>query len=478
MKIAQIPLAAALWAGNAGAAQLGDAETRFARAISQLQPGLQVQGRAYAPESLATRMDAAKVPAVSLVFIDGGRIAWIGAFGIADVQTGRVVLPSTPFQAASISKAIAASGALALAERGQLDLDRPVNAQLKSWQLPAMPSQDTPVTPRHLLTHTGGLSVHGFEGYAVGASIPTTVQILGGAAPANNGPVTREAEPGAHWRYSGGGFTLLQLLMSDVTGEAFPALMQRLVLRPLRMKDSGFDQPVAAAPGRGAAVGHRGDGTPIDGGHFVHPELAAAGLWSTPADLARWAIAISEAFHGEGSLPISSASANAMMTRGQGNWGLGVRLRGESEWINFSHGGANQGFRTHLQMYPHKRQGLIIMTNGDNGQALIDSIRMAVGREFGWPNSDPETIPVSSVSRGELEQSVGRYSSSELQVQVTLEGERLLVRLPQGHQVELVPQGNDRYVVAEDGMKLEFVRDGAGAITLLRAGQLTLGRLP
>lgn len=475
MKIVQFSLATALWAGSAGATPNADVAARVVRAISQLQPVMQVQGRTYTPEPLHTRMSAAKVPGVSIVFIDHGRIAWTGTFGIADMRTGRAVTPSTRFQAASISKPIAASGALVLAEQGRLELDRPVNTQINNWQLPSSAWLDAPVTPRHLLTHTGGLSVHGFPGYAAGTPLPTTAQILQGATPANNQEVKVETEPGTQWRYSGGGFTVLQMLMSDVGGEAFPALMQRLVLRPLRMKDSSFDQPIVKHHAQ-LAAGHRGDGTVIAGGHFVHPELAAAGMWTTPTDLARWAIGISRAFAGEKVPPLSPASAQAMMTRGQGQWGLGFRLRGESEWLNFSHGGSNQGFRTDMQMYPLKRQGFIVMTNGDNGRTLIDSLRMAIGREFGWPNSEPDMIPFVQVPRVELEQSVGSYLSKDVRVQVNLEGDRLLAKLPDGKRVELIPQGKDRYVLAEDGMKLEFKRDPTGAITSLLGGGLTLTR--
>lgn len=470
-----VTLVAALSTAGGVAAQPTNA-SRVERAMSQLTPALQVEGRTYVPEGIASRMSAENVPGVSIVFIDQGRIAWTGTFGAADAKTSRQVTLGTRFQAASISKPIAATGALLMAEQGRLALDRPVNEQISSWRLPDSAFPAGAVTVRHLLTHTAGLTVHGFPGYAADAPLPSTVQILEGAKPANTAPVVVAVAAGTKWQYSGGGFTLLQLLMSDVAGEPFPDLMQRLLLRPLGMEHSSFDQPLGEEDHRQAAFGHRSDGSPIEGGYVVHPELAAAGLWTTPTDLARWIMGITSAFAGEKNGPLSSASATAMLTPGIGQWGLGMRVDGEGEWLSFSHGGSNQGFRTFLLAFPRKGQGLVIMTNGDNGESVMQPVRQAIGREFGWPNSEPGKIPQVEVARTLLEETAGRYAANGLEVEVMLKGDQLIALVPPGNSaLELVPQGDDRYVTLPQGMKVEFLRE-SGVITSLAAAGLKLER--
>src|SRR5262249_50325865 len=159
-----------------------------------------------------------------------------------------------------------AMGALVLVEDGKLALDKDINTYLKGWKVPGNAlTAKTPVTLEELLSHTAGLTVHGFPGYAAGAAVPTVPQVLDGAPPANTAPVPVAAGPGTRYGYPGGGYTVAQLAMTDVTGEPFPALMQKLVLGPLKMKESTYDQPLPAARVPEAAAGYRADGKPVEG---------------------------------------------------------------------------------------------------------------------------------------------------------------------------------------------------------------------
>lgn len=465
-----------------GAGELPVAE-RLEQALQQMVPPVVVAGRDYQPRPVTELMQWENVPGVSVAVIDDGRIVWARGFGVADRATGRPVTTETMFQAASVSKPVAASGALVLLEQGLLSLDRPVSEQLTSWQVPAhaFPGE---VTLRGLLSHTAGLTVHGFPGYRTDAQLPTVVQVLDGAAPANTAPVRVDIQPGSRWRYSGGGITVAQLLMTDVTREPFPALMDRLVLRPFGMTHSTYEQPPIGTHAGQVATAHGSDGQPVPGGYHLYPEMAAAGLWTTPSDLARWAAAISAAFNGEAGGPIRPATARAMLTPGQGgnlgNWGLGVSLVGDpaSEDFRFWHSGVNEGFRAVLWSHPRRRQAVVVMANSDNGNQILGPVRLAVGRVLGWPGSEQRVITPSSVPLAERVDLVGRYSEPRFSIHVGVMESGLVLVPSQGDPAEAVPQADGAYELADGGGRVQFQRDAAGNVTGLTVRGLTLQRTP
>lgn len=462
-------------------AQPGESLPRqIEQALGALQPAVQIAGREYAPTTLQALMEREKVPAVSIAVIRGNRIAWTGAFGVADTTSRRPVTPETLFQAASISKPVAATGALRMVEQGRLQLDRPVNEQLRSWRIPeSTAAAGEPVTLRRLLTHTAGLTVHGFGGYAGGTRVPTLRQVLDGSAPANSDPVRIDLRPGSRWRYSGGGFTVAQQLMTDVSRTPFPQLMARLVLRPAGMSRSVYAQPLPTGRARDAALAHRGDGSAVPGGFHVYPEQAAAGLWTTPSDLARWALALTASFNGrEGGL-LRPATATAMLTPGMGDFGLGLPVQGEGEWLRFSHSGSNEGYRALLMVHPRRGDGIVVMTNGDNGGKLFGPLNMALGRIMGWPNSTPRVLTPITLSAEDRAALLGRYQGGPISVEIALQGDRLIATQAGSGSFELVPIRPNVYAAPEIGMRIEAVRDAAtGRVTALSAGGTTLPRVP
>ena len=172
--------------------------------------------------------------------IHNGTVEWTQAFGSARVGGEQVTL-ETLFQAGSISKSLTALAVLRLVEQGKLNLDVDVSQYLISWKLPTNRfMEQKKVTLRELLSHTAGATVHGFEGYAAGNTVPTLVQVINGERPANSAPVTIASVPGTKFSYAGGVYTIIQQILIDVTGEPFPELMQELVLQPLHMVHSTF----------------------------------------------------------------------------------------------------------------------------------------------------------------------------------------------------------------------------------------------
>ncbi len=302
---------------------------------------------------LEDRMAHYLVPGVSVAVIENCRIVDARGFGSAAPDGGPAVTTRTLFQAGSISKTFTAVAALKLVQMGRLSLDGDVRSALTSWTLPDSPLlKESRVTLRGLLSHTAGINQEGGNGYLRGAPLPTLVDILEGRPPANTAPIRVETSPGARWRYSGGGYYITQALMSDATGAAYPQLMNQLVFRPLRLRDSNFSQPLD--PGRIplAARAAGPDGLALEGGWRVNPELAAGGLWTTPSDVARLAIGIARAVRGETGRILAPATAREMIARGPGNWGLGVDLGPRTGPRRFGHSGHNVGFSSNFVMYP------------------------------------------------------------------------------------------------------------------------------
>ena len=292
-----VPLAAALFVAPvpSAVAQSRPDSSRISRVVHGLRGNVQVASRPLRTWSLTDRMAQFKVPAVSIAVIANGRIAWARGFGVKETGTNDSVTAETLFQAASISKPVTATATMRLVAAGKLDLDTDVNQYLKSWRVPANRFTETEkVTLRRLLGHTGGLTVHGFPGYAATAPVPTLVQILNGEKPANTAAVRVDTTPGVLWRYAGGGTTVQQLLLTDQTGEPFPALMNRLVLAPIGMTRSTFEQPIPGSHRAGAARAHRGSGQMIPGRWHTYPEMAAAGLWTLQDDNLLHAVFLSQ----------------------------------------------------------------------------------------------------------------------------------------------------------------------------------------
>ncbi len=339
--------------------------------------------------SLGDLMEDFKVPAISVAVIQNFQIVAAKGYGTLSFESHEPTTPHTLFLAGSISKPVAAAGALAMVEKGQLSLDTNVNDQLKSWKVPDDEfTVKEKVTLRRILSHSAGLGVHGFAGYAVGAPIPTVPQILDGKPPANSPPVRVEYVPGTKGQYSGGGVTIEQLLMTDVSGKPFAELMHDLVLAPMGMSESSFEQPPPAARAALNAIGTDNNGAAVRGGWHIYPEMAAAGLWTTPTDLAKFAIEIANARNGKSNQVVSQKMAAAMTTRYVADSGLGFFMDSGNPGV-FLHSGADEGFQAILMMNYETGNGVAVMTNSDHGIAVGNFVVRSVAREFGWNYKGP-----------------------------------------------------------------------------------------
>jgi CubicO group peptidase (beta-lactamase class C family) len=417
-------------------------------------------------------MKALNVPGVSIAVIRNYEIVWAKGYGFADVASKRPVTADTLFLAGSISKPVAAAGALALVERKRLSLDDNVNVHLKSWRISDNEfTREQKVTLRRLLSHTAGLTIHGFPGYSASAPVPTIPQILDGATPANTGAVKVDVVPGSIWRYSGGGYTVAQLMMEDVTGMPFARYMGEAILAKAGMKMSTFENPLPQRLSGTAATGYKPNGSPVPGRYHTYPEMAAAGLWTTASDLARFTIEIQKAREGRSQGMLRQATVEEMLRLEKQHYGLGFAIDERDGLKRFSHGGADEGFQAYLAGTVDGR-GMVILTNSENGSRLANEIRLAVAAAYGWPEK-PREREVVALAPEVLLKYTGDYASPRIgKVTVRVEGDHLVINLTGPGDVHLYPQSPDTFFSLGGVPDLKFATDGSsftgGGVTAQR----------
>jgi CubicO group peptidase (beta-lactamase class C family) len=396
---------------------------------NSLIPQVIIEGDSVQHFNIQERMIYHKVPGLSIAFVDHEKIQWAKGYGYMCFDSTGKVDKNTMFQAASISKPVAALMALKLVEEGKIALDEDVNKYLKDWKVETNEfTREKPITLRGLLTHTAGLTVHGFRGYAEGEEVPDIIQILDGEKPANSDPVRPDTISGSISRYSGGGYTVMQKLIEDVTGGTFPDLMQKNILGEIGMKNSTYQQPLPEAFQSNASPGNRGDGSKIEGNWYTYPEMAAAGLWTTPVDLAKYMIEVQRSYKGRSNKILSREMTIQMLTQQAENQGLGPGVRGNGDSLTFSHGGANEGFRCMLFGFANTGKGFVIMTNSDNGSAVTWEIIRAIDEVYNWNIFKPAVRKVIDINPDSLQRFAGIYQMNpEYTLHIVIKNNKLYV---------------------------------------------------
>jgi CubicO group peptidase (beta-lactamase class C family) len=462
----------ALAAGGAWAAaddEGVDVRDRIARVRDGMLPAIVFKGEAGRPAGLAGRLRYHKVPGLSVAVIDGGRLEWARGFGVTEAGGATPVTPATLFQAGAVSRPVAAAAALALVDRGALDLDEDVNRRLTGWKVPGGEfTKAEKVTLRRLLSHTAGVTLDGFPGYGPGDAVPTLAQVLDGAKPARNAAVAVDQVPGGSVRPSAGGYAVVQQLLADAAGEPFERLARDAVFAKARMADSTFEQPLPPALAARAACGHGADGVPVRGRWRTYPEQAAAGLWTTPSDLARFAAAVRDAAGRPGGF-LGPEVARLMLTPHAKNAGLGLFVDGAGgDAERFNHAGRTDGFDTVMVMYTRDGKGAVVMLNANNNAGLAAEVLQSIAREYGWPDYRPtRQREVVRVAAAVLRSYEGKYRAGrDATIDVRADGERLFAKLPGLGPVELFGEAEDRFFTSPGGMAVTFVWAGGRAAAI------------
>jgi len=359
--------------------------------------------------SIIDSMNKTNLPGLSVAVIHKGKIDWAKGYGIANATSK--VSTDTLFQAASISKPVAALAALKLVEQGKLKLDVDVNQYLKGWKVEGSQlTKENPVTLRHLLTHNSGINVPGFPGYATGSKLPSTIDILSGKG--NTHEVEVNQLPGKNWRYSGGGYTVIQKIVEDITGLSFSEYADNQILKPMGMTSSTFKHVLPMMLKLRASAAYDQNGKMYPAIYNDYPEKAAAGLWTTPSDLALYVMHMQSIIAGKTDGILKKSTVESIFIKHQGDWGLGPSIRHVNNHVIFGHDGKNLGFTNDFNAFVNEGEGIIVMSNGDSGSLTIMKVMMAISKYYEMGMYKRKSIDVFNIPLDKLKQFTGKYKMS------------------------------------------------------------------
>ncbi|EDM34713.1 putative beta-lactamase [Pedobacter sp. BAL39] len=440
-------------------------EERIREVESNLSDRILIKGTT--PMNIEERMAHYHVKGLSIAVIRDYKLEWAKAYGFADEAQKVPVTPYTRFQAASISKSLNGVGILKLHQNRKVDLDADINSLLKTWKFPYDSlSKGKKINLKNLLSHTAGLSVHGFGGYEPGTSIPTVIQILDGSPPANSAAVRSEFEPGLKSQYSGGGTTITQLIVSDITDQPYEQFMATQVLKPLGMTNSTFSFPAEHASPADYATGYDTDGKEIKGKYHLYPERAAAALWTTPTDLARYIIETELSYQGKSKKVLDQQSTILRLTPySNDEAALGVFIEDAQGTKYFGHGGANEGFRSGYYGSFEGGNGLVIMVNSDNGE-IIQELMNSISRVYGFKGlNKSKEITLAQVTELDLQPYLGKYELMPgFVLSITNEGNRLFAQATGQTKLEVYPETSSKFFYKVINANMEFVKDASGNV--------------
>jgi CubicO group peptidase (beta-lactamase class C family) len=381
--------------------------------------------------NLAERMKTYNIKGVSIAVIHNYQIEWARGYGLADVSENRPVTETTLFQAASISKSLNSVGVLKLVQEKKLDLNTDINKYLFTWKFPYdTVSHNKIITLTNLLSHTAGLTVHGFPGYAKGETIPSLPEIFNGQKPANTEAIRSSTEPEKRLIYSGGGTTITQMIVMDITKEPYDIYMQKNVLDPLGMNASSYKQPPSADKEKLLSTGYKPDGSEVPGKYHIYPEQAAAGLWTNPTDLCRYIIETQLSWQGKSSKVLTPEMTRLRLTPVLEDAALGtfVNSRGTGSLKYFNHNGGNEGFSCTSIGCRDNGEGVVIMTNSDNGSPLCEEIANSVATVYKWKDYYlPEIKKVIDIDESVAIKYPGKYDADGMKITIKMSDNGLLL---------------------------------------------------
>ncbi len=412
--------------------------------------------------TIEERMNHYGVPGVSIAVIKDFKVHWSKTYGIVDRDTKEAVQEHTLFQAGSISKPVAAMAMLTQVQAGKLDLETEVNSYLTSWKLPENEHQQSEkVTLGRIVSHTAGLTIHGFPGYARTDEVPSIVQVLDAAGPTNTGEIRVDMPPGSRYRYSGGGYCIMQLLLEDVSGLSFPELTRQTVLAPLGMTQSSYEQPLPDSWQAHTATGYLPDGSKVEGQWHIYPEMAAAGLWTTATDLAQAFIELQNGVAGKETKVLKPDLAQQMLTPYFEDFvGLGMFLNKEGEDWYFSHGGWDEGFSSEAIAHKTKGYGVVVLTNSNHPPFISELIR-SVAATYEWDNRQAPIYTPEEVTEEEFDRIAGRFQYDEDQhIEIFKEDDQLFFKyLKDKLPIPLTKIGDNEYIRPTRTNIIQFLED-------------------
>lgn len=428
--------------------------------------------------NIIDRMRYYKVPGATIAVIKDFKIDWAKGYGLADTLKKIPVTTETMFSAGSISKFLMAVTALKMVESNQIELERPINNYLTSWKIEENDfTRKTSITLRLLLSHSAGTSQSSYFGFTPTQPLPTIVEILSGAKISETRLVVVNSEPNKEFRYSGGGSMIAQMALMDISKLNFSDLTQQILFDKLGMRNSTFEQPIPEKFVKQSSWAYS-SASWFKGMPYVYPQQAAAGLYTTPTDLAKFFIDVQKSYIGKGRV-LSKATAKQMLSPQQnvsdGSYkeqiGIGPFLiqrtdNKDPDGVYFEFTGVNAGFLAYGIASVTNGNGVIIMLNsGDNVNGLGKEIRRAVAKVYDWTNFLPTEIQPISLTDTELDKFVGRYRMATDEVlYLRREKNYLVENINEGNDIYCFPISKDTIVFTDYNIKGFFVRNDKGEI--------------
>lgn len=441
--------------------------TSLAEQIDSIENGLippfVAKGDPIPKMNIYDRMEHYHVPGVSIAVVKDGKLHWAKGYGIANTETGDSVTTETIFQAGSISKPLAALGALKLVQEGKMALNEDINTYLQGWQVPENKfTESVKVTLERLLTHSAGMTVHGFPGYTQTDTFPDIITVLEGKG--NTPAIFVDTIPGSIWRYSGGGYTVMEKAVEDVSGQPLDVFLAENVLEPIGMNHSTFGQPLPQNYQVNFSAAYDSDGNRIEGLYHNYPEQAAAGLWTTPSDLAKYYLEIQAIRAGKTDGVLSKELIDQMLTEHKNRWGLGPALGERDGKVVFAHGGKNAGFSNDMMGYADQGDAIIVMTSADGGVRLMAEILRGISDYYGMNLRNPGEVELVELSKEQLDHLAGSYQLNRplngiesYVVEVSVRGKNIFVYDPNnGDENLLSPTSETDFVDLSTGDRVKF----------------------
>ena len=446
-----------------------EVETKIKKVENNLSGWLQI-GDVPTKWTLEERMKFYHANGVSIAVIKDYKIEWAKGYGWADSAEQRPVTTTTLFQAGSNSKSLNAVGVLKLAQEGKLNIYTDINNYLTSWKFPYDSlSKGKKITIANLLSHTAGLTVHGFPGYEKGDTLPTLIQILNGHKPANTDAIRSMYEPSLKSEYSGGGTMISQLIVQDVVRMPYDEYMWQNVLQPMGMTNSSYTQPPPAEKQNLLATGYYNDGKAVKGKYHIYPEQAAAGLWTNPTDLAKYVIETQLALEGKSKKVLSKKMTELRLTPYiDSSAAFGVFILKKNGVKYFRHGGVDEGFVSQYIGSFEGGNGVVVMTNTYN-TSLFDEIINSVASVYNWKDFyTPIIKKIVAINDNILDSCVGQYKlAPTFIITITKEGQQLKAQATGQDIVDIYPEANNKFFLKVVDAQIEFVKDEKGIITKL-----------
>ncbi len=428
-----------------------------------------------ATSSIEERMKHYGIPGVSIAVIHDGKVVWAKGYGVTDKESKTPVTKQTLFQAGATGMPVTAYGALRLVEENKLDLDENINNYLKSWKVPENEfTKEKKVTIKNLLNHSAGIYPRGTGGYSINDKLPTLVETLNGVSPAKNEPITINKEPSESVRFAYASYVPIQQMMLDVDGKTFPEIMDELVLQPLEMNSSSFNQSLTATQLTKVATGYLLDGSIVEGGRHIYPSMASYGLWTTAEDYAKFIVNIQQTINGNRTKGLSKELTELMGTPygvGNSDWsftlGLGFQLLNRNNDIYLRHHGWNRGFYAEIVAHRDKGYGVVVMSNSTFPVFNAEVIR-SVTIAYDWDHYTPAHKKMK-IEPSLADRITGRYQTTNRVVSVFQKDNQLFSKsIFNVEAQELVRVSDSTYVTRNSSRLIQFKPNTEnGAIDLL-----------